>query len=239
MKQAWGKLAIKIDAMTLRERAMAFGAAAALLLFLLFFLLFSPMLAKQKALSASLVQQRQQIEGIDAEIVAKIAAHGADPDLQDKQQLERIKRETARMGNLLRSAQNGLVAPDRIVFLLENMLKKHQSLRLLSLKTLPSDVVGGDSAAKPATAPAAVPAPAGAVAPTLTPLRAAPLLHRHGVEVVLQGNYLEMVSYMDALEKMPAQLFWGKAELRVGQYPTATLALTLYTLSLDEKWIAL
>lgn len=239
MKQSWEKLAIKIDAMTLRERAMAFGAVAALVLFLLFFLLFNPLLGKQKALTASLTQQQQQSDGIDAEIVAKIAAHGTDPDLQDKQRLEKIKQETARMGSLLRTAQNGLVAPDRIVFLLDNILKQHARLRLLSLKTLAPGVIDGGAAPVSVSATPLVAAPAAGAAPVVAPLKAAPLLHRHGVEVVLEGNYLDMVSYMEALEAMPAHVFWGKAELRVEQYPNASLALTLYTLSLDEKWIAL
>jgi MSHA biogenesis protein MshJ len=44
---------------------------------------------------------------------------------------------------------------------------------------------------------------------------------------------------MDALEAMPTQLFWGRAELQVEEYPDARLTLTLYTLSLDRKWIKL
>jgi MSHA biogenesis protein MshJ len=48
-----------------------------------------------------------------------------------------------------------------------------------------------------------------------------------------------MVNYMDALEGMPVQLFWGKAQLEVEAYPDARLSLTLYTLSLDKKWMTL
>ncbi|MDL2353629.1 MAG: hypothetical protein QFF03_00065, partial [Pseudomonadota bacterium] len=65
------------------------------------------------------------------------------------------------------------------------------------------------------------------------------LLYRHGVELTVRGNYLDMVNYMDALEAMPTQLFWGRAELHVDEYPNARLALTLYTLSLDKKWMKL
>jgi MSHA biogenesis protein MshJ len=48
-----------------------------------------------------------------------------------------------------------------------------------------------------------------------------------------------MVNYMDALESMPTQLFWGRAQLEVDEYPTARLTLTLYTLSLDKQWMKL
>ena len=70
-------------------------------------------------------------------------------------------------------------------------------------------------------------------------VKAPELLYRHGVEIVLQGSYLDMVSYMAALEALPVQLFWGKASLDAQQYPNSRLTLTLYTLSLDQKWMKL
>jgi MSHA biogenesis protein MshJ len=64
-------------------------------------------------------------------------------------------------------------------------------------------------------------------------------LYRHGVELVVQGSYLDMLSYMESLQALPSQLFWGRLQLDADNYPTATLTLTLYTLSLDEKWMTL
>jgi MSHA biogenesis protein MshJ len=65
------------------------------------------------------------------------------------------------------------------------------------------------------------------------------MLYRHGVEITVRGNYLDLVDYMGALESMPTQLFWGKALLEVEEYPNSRLTLTLYTLSLDQKWMKL
>ena len=64
-------------------------------------------------------------------------------------------------------------------------------------------------------------------------------IYKHGVEIVIQGRYLDMMHYMSALEAMPWQLFWGKATMQIDTYPDATLSLTLFTLSLDEKWLNL
>ena len=68
---------------------------------------------------------------------------------------------------------------------------------------------------------------------------ASELLYRHGVELIVRGNYLDMVDYLDALEALPIQLFWTRAALEVEQYPNARLSLTVYTLSLDKKWMKL
>ncbi|MFS2219099.1 hypothetical protein ACCD08_31790, partial [Telluria sp. Tellsp104] len=86
-------------------------------------------------------------------------------------------------------------------------------------------------------AAAAAPAPA---APAPPPVVQSPdLLYRHGVELTVRGSYLDMVDYMQALESLPTQLFWGKAQLDAEAYPNVRLTLTLYTLSLDPKWMKL
>lgn len=95
------------------------------------------------------------------------------------------------------------------------------------------------AAAAAAPAGAAVPAPvAPAAAPKAAP-KASELLYRHGVEITVEGKYLDMVDFMSALEAMPTQLFWGKAKLDVDEFPKARLTLTLYTMSLEKKWMKL
>ena len=85
-----------------------------------------------------------------------------------------------------------------------------------------------------ASAPANLPVASAVPAP-----KAREMLYRHGVEMVLQGSYPDMVAYMETLERLPVQLFWGKAQLDAQSYPEAKLTLTLYTLSLDDKWLKL
>lgn len=241
LQQRWRKLAAKVDALSLRERVMIFGASAALLIFLLFSLFLNPLFAKQKMLSETMASEQQMMAGIDAEILLKISGNGVDPDAQERKELERLRQEVTRLSHTLRTAQAGLVPPDRIVFLLERLLKQQARLRLVSLKTLPSVPVEAGAGTPAAGAPAAplTTQPPAAGAPLAAPIKTAPLLYRHGVEVVLRGSYVEMVNYMEALESMPTAVFWGDARLVVEQYPDATVSLTLFTLSLDDKWISL
>jgi MSHA biogenesis protein MshJ len=157
-----------------------------------------------------------------------------------REQLKKVHEEIDSASAGLMAVQKGLVAPDKIAPLLEHLLRGNGKLRLMSMKTLP--VTGMNEAALPAQEAAAKPLPAAPPAGT-PPAPPAPkpreLLYRHGVEIVLQGSYLDMVNYMDALESLPVQLFWGKATLDAQQYPNSRLTLTLYTLSLDPKWMKL
>ena len=242
LQQQWLKLSTKLDAMTLRERAMVFVAVTAALLFLIYTIAVEPMLARQKLLLAQIKQQQNQIAGIDLEITAKAQGFNIDPDAQERAKLQAARAEIDRISASLLAVQKGLVAPEKIAPLLENLLSGHGKLRLMAMKTLP--VAGMNAEAAPPVA-AGTPPLAAAVQPnpSIQPAGAAQrpreLLYRHGVEIVLQGSYLDMVSYMAALEALPVQLFWGKASLDAQQYPNSRLTLTLYTLSLDQKWMKL
>lgn len=234
MKAPLLTLRTRIDALSLRERAIVFLSAAGMIVFLVFWTMLNPLYAQQDTLRAQLDQQRNNIGGIDAEIAKTLQAYGADPDAPDRQRLEALSAQAQAFGARLRAVQEGLVAPDKMVPLLETILRANGHLRLVSLTTLPAGEIdtGGAPAAPAPPASGAPAAKSGATKP-------AGLLYRHGVEIGMRGSYLDMIDFMAALESMPAQLFWGKAELEVEEYPVARLTLSLYTLSLDKKWIKL
>ncbi|NHZ38020.1 hypothetical protein [Massilia rubra] len=228
MKARLLKLQMKIDAMSVRERAMVFGATVGVVVFVLFALLFDPLFARQKTLRNQISQQQNNMLGIDAEITAMAQSNAVDPDRDNRARLAVIKGASARLSDSLRTAHNSLVTPESIAPLLERILKANGRLRLVGVKSLPAIPFAGSFDPEPGLEEAAAPAPGAGRA-----------IYAHGVEVTVRGNYLDMVNYMDALESMPVQLFWGKAQLEVETYPDARLSLTLYTLSLDKKWITL
>lgn len=240
LTQQWIKLSTRLDAMTLRERAMVFAAVVAAVLFLIYSFAVEPLLTRQKQLLTQIKQQENQISGIDMEITAKAQGFVPDPDAATRSRLAELRREIDTTGAGLMAMQKGLVAPEKIAPLLEQLLRGNGKLKLMALRSLP---VAGLNEAIRLDANGGKPA-AETTPPPLAPGVAAPakpreLLYRHGVEIVLQGSYLDMISYMDALEKLPLQLFWGKAQLDAQQYPNSRLTLTLYTLSLDQKWMKL
>ncbi len=284
MKQWWIKFDSRMTALSVRERLMVLGAAIAALVYLTYQLVLSPAQARRAILLTTMVQQRTEIGTIDGGVAQLEAAARIDPDRELKLRLQQLRDDSAAVRGALRSAQKGLVAPEKMSALLEHMVQGHGKLHLVSLKTLapqgmvdghfpPDEAAGGDGAdgvdgqpaapAKPQPQPAQIAAAtvnAAAAAAASQPVAAAnnansanaagapaappaapvvPLLYRHGVRLVLQGSYLEMIAYLESLEGLPTQLFWGGAALDAQKYPQARLTLTLYTLSLDQKWIAL
>jgi MSHA biogenesis protein MshJ len=239
MKDKLIQLAARIDALTLRERALAFGAAVAVVAFVGYQLVLAPIYRKQDLLLEQILQQRNNMMGVDAEIAAKITAYQVDPDAPARTRLEAVKQESAQIGDALLAMQNGLVPPERMAPLVDAILRANGRLQLVSMRTLPVETISGRAATAPAAATTPATPAAPAADPQPDPAKPADVLYRHGVEVTVRGNYLDMVDYMSALEAMPTRLFWGKAQLDVEEYPASRLTLTLYTLSLDRNWMKL
>jgi len=225
MKQRWLKLAARIDVLTLRQRVGLFAACAFVVLYLFYLFAFEPLLREQARLRGQISQQRAAMAGVDSQVNSLVDAFTRDPDAGNRQRLSAARLETRTLGDSLAAMQQGLVAPDQMAPLLQAILRANGRLQLVALTTLPVTAVGG---------------PAHDAAPPAAPAAAkAGLLYRHGVQVTVRGTYLDMIDYMAALERLPTQLFWGPAQLTVEDYPRAHVTLTLYTLSLDRKWLTL
>ena len=233
MKQQWQRLAARIDALSQRERILSFVATAAALAFVAYIAVIGPLLRKQALLSSQVMQQQNNIVGLNEQIAQKLREAAADPDAPVRARLAAVRDESARLGETLRAMQQGLVAPERVAPLLETILRANGRLKMVSVRTLPVEPLSGIGAKQNGADPAAAAAGAAKTAGKRE------LLFRHGVELTVRGSYLDMVDYMTALESLPTQLFWGKAQLEVEEYPSVRLTLTLYTLSLDEKWMKL
>lgn len=226
MKDRILQLRARIDALSLRERALVCLAACALLAFAGHALVLAPMEATQEALRSQIAQQRTETAAIDEAIAARVQAFQLDPDAAARARLNALRQEMGQLGDQLLAIEHGLVPPERMGPLVDGILRANGRLKLVSMRTLPAEALAEKGAPAPAAAVSSAPA-------------AAPLLYRHGIEVTVRGNYLDMVDYMSALDAMPTRMFWGRAQLDVEEYPAARLTLTLHTLSLDRQWMKL
>ncbi len=237
MKQYWLKLEARIDAMNLRERAMVFAIASLLLITLVNTLLLDPLHAQQTELSKKVRHEQQQIAAMQAEIQARVKSHDADPNAPMRERLRILKQQAAQMQGDLRGMQKGLVSPDKMAGLLEDLLRGNGRLRLVSLKTLPvltlNEPIPMDT--KPAGTKGTVVASGGEKVDTRQ--GGADIVYKHAVEIVVQGGYADLTAYLSQVEALPWQLFWANAKLNADTYPKASLTLTLFTLSLDRKWL--
>jgi MSHA biogenesis protein MshJ len=240
MMQKIKQIAERIDALSLRERAFIFVTSALLLIVLVNVFLLDPQFAKQKLVADQVKQDQSKLVEIQALIRQKVAIGSIDPDATDRARLNNLKQQYLATQNGLLDMQKGLIPPDKMAGVLEDILRRHGRLHLTALKTLPATSLNDDGAGDEKSGAAKTATAASSDGnDKAVPLSDEGTIYKHGVEITVQGGYLDMLNYMSELESMPWQVFWGKAELNVDEYPQATLVLTLYTLSLDKKWLKL
>ena len=219
MKAQFKQWAERLDARSLRERLMIFGAGALIIVALVTTLALDPAQAKRKLLQQQLAEQEARFKANQAQIEALVAARSADPDAANRARLEQLKARIAESDAKLAEYQQGLVSSDRMADVLRDVLGRNRSLKLVSLRTLPVTSL----------------LDMGKKQDKLVPEQGA--IYRHGVEVSVEGSYADLLAY-EQLEAMPWQVYWGGAVLSVQHYPVSRLTLTLYTLSLEKAWLS-
>lgn len=231
LKAQWQRLADRVDAMSLRERALIFLAIAIVLIVLVNTVLIDPLLTRHKKLQQEITQTQEKTSAMLTQIQTLVKTWNVDPDIALRSRLAQLREQSDQTGKTLEDIQSGLVSPQRMPTLLEDILRHNRSLHLVALKTLPVKVLG-----EPETTVAGEAAkPAQAQKPT-TPES---VVYKHGVEITLEGSYLDLLRYLTEIEALPWHVFWGKADVDVEKYPKVTLTLRLYTLSLDKAWLAI
>lgn len=229
MIKPWRDYLARFDALSLRERVLVSAAVLAVLAFVIHALVVAPRQKAKVALVQQVVQQQTDLATIRTQLQG-LSAQAKDPDAETRMQLEMARAQIERMQGRFRSLERNLVAPQKVPLLLQELLRRKQALRLVSLRTLP---VTGLIERKD-TPPQKSPGPTDG---TTVPAVPEAGIYKHGVEITVQGSYRDLLAYLAELEQLPQQLFWSRAGLRA-QYPVSTLTLTVFTLSLERTWLA-
>jgi MSHA biogenesis protein MshJ len=207
------RYAERIDNATLRERVLLFAAAALIVIFVVNATLIQPLRDTQRRLGADIAQKEAELRTIQGGLQRMMQAQRVDPDARNRERIAQLQLEVNSLDASIAEEQRRFTPPQRMRQVLEEMLERGKRLQVLDMKTLPAS----DLAA--------------------TQGQSGRRVFRHGMEITLAGSYLDLYAYLHGLEALPTQLYWGRAEMSVAEYPVATLKLTVYTLSFDQAWL--
>lgn len=203
----------RIDNASLRERVLLFLASALILVFIVNGLLINPLREAQRRLGQDIGQNERELRVVQSEVQRMAQARERDPDARNRERAEALRAELLTLDERIAEEQRRFTTPQRMRDVLEGILQREKRLRLVDLKTLPvSDLAAAQG-------------------------RSGRRVFKHGIELTLAGTYLDLHAYLSTLEGLPTQLYWGRAEMSVSQYPVATLKVTVYTLSFDQAWL--
>ncbi|MBF0281372.1 MAG: hypothetical protein HQM07_02220 [Zetaproteobacteria bacterium] len=209
--------ALIIDQLSLRERMLIFVTVLVVVGVGINYLLFEPLFVEQKGLQAAMSQFKKTTTLLDAQrnlLLQRPELVQHDVDHHGMLQLQLQEEETK-----LASLPHGVVGSASTIAVLETILQRHEKVQLISLRTVtPSTAEGILARAHEDNQP---------------------LLHKHTLEIVLRGQYGDILQYLQDLEQRARAVFYQSASLSVVSYPTSEVKLILYTLSLDANWIQL
>ena len=212
----------RLDALTLRERVIIFGAGVALVFIAWQTLLMDPLAARAKSAQQHLTDVRQR-----AAVIDQIGtASSQDPAVTAAVRNRALAERLTALDHEINSAAQGYVAPQQMNELLRALLAEQHGLKLVSLTNLPVESLSRPDGAK-AEGKTDNPIAAGDRGPFL-----------HPVEIVVEGDYASVVAYLRAVEGLPWRIHWRKLELVAGQYPVNRVKLVIGALSLSPDWMS-
>jgi len=235
MRALWKRFAEAIDARNTRERVLILVASSALVFILMESLLVGPVFAARKRLIQESRNDQVEIGKMVAQMQSLTRARGADPDAALKSKLAALVARQAQLQSRIDAQSAELVPPAKMSAVLETILVNNPRLQLIEVKTLPRVAIGVEKDPEPARAQArnARPAPDSSTAPA----DGRSEMYRHGVEVSMRGGYLDLLAYLQEIESLPVRMFWDRVSLSATAYPTVTMRLVVYTISLQKVWL--
>ena len=205
---AAGTLFARYEALSLRERAFVSIAILGLLIVVWDSMLMQPLTLKRSALEAELANA-------SAFGVTPQSADDSDPRQVAIQRAGELQTQLQALDAQLANTASGFVASTRMIEVLHDMLARQGRLSLVSIRNLP--VTGLVAGADPA-------------APPRSP-------YVHSIEVVIDGEYADILDYLSALEALPWKFRWTSLDLSTAGYPRNRVRIELSTLSLDSTWL--
>lgn len=210
-----GELANRIDALSLRERAMLMVGAFMVLFLLWDTFLMSGIEAQRKVIAAEIKAAQGRVEQLNQAIATASRQAARDPKQVLSEALRDTRAHIADLDARLAERSSQVVPPREMAKVLEEILQRQGRLKLVSAQSLAPTRLFESAAGEevPGT------------------------VYRHGLAIEIEGRYLDVLAYLGELESLDWQFFWDAVELESADYPTNRVLIRIYTLNFEEGWL--
>ena len=241
MKQAWKNLSTRIDALSLRERAILFVVLLGALMAVVHTLLLAPAQQVHQQLTGRFDQQSAELKRLRGEFVGQPQQIDVSQPLRDE--LAVLRQRLDEVDRSIKAVQPAYEAVP-LSQILVPLLRRHEGLKLV--RTAALAMAPPAPKPEPAAAPASAPllpgplananlflAQANTQAQPVVPVPTVMGVTRQGVELTVAGPYTQMTSYVQSLETALPQVRWGTMVLRSEKSPPE-LTLQLFLVGLQQ-----
>ena len=230
MSKHFNLLQSMIDKLSTRERVMVMLGVLAVIFMIWDTFMIVPLQSSNK----TLLNQRITIQGQVADLQSRLViANGLLKNTTRKKLISDIsllEKKIIGFDEKILERLQGRVAPEYMIAMLRDVLNKNQRLELLSISNLPAEPLTSkeqqetDSRGKKISSKPVDPDLAG--------------VFMHSLELELEGRYLNILEYLQALEVLPWKIFWDHVKLQVLEYPKVRVQIKVHTFSLKDGWLS-
>jgi MSHA biogenesis protein MshJ len=213
-------LAQKYEAMSLRERAMVALALLGAGIFVWDSYLMESLRQTRSALNS-------ELSSASASGIVAASVDISDPRQLNLQRAAELQTRLQSLDAQIASTASGFVTSQNMIQVLNDVLDRQGRLDLVSIRNLP---VVSLAPPRPEEPGAETPLPTAETGLGLPP-------YVHPIEIVIDGQYADILAYLAALEALPYKFRWSSLELVTSGYPRNRVRIVLSTLSLDSTWL--
>lgn len=201
MKARWTKLAARIDALSLRERAFLFLTLIVLSMLLADMLWLAPVQALHQQVTQRFAAQDAELQRLRDELKNSSAETG--PGQQVREELAQVRERLAAVNQEIAQMPVAKVDETPLTKVLVHFLRRHEGLVLVRTATLAPESRAGQGAT--------------------------PGMTRQGLELTVAGPYHELTRYVQTLERALPALRWGTMKMNSDRL-SAQLTLQVWLL---------
>lgn len=203
----------RINALSLRERALL-GIAALAVVFMLWDLLFmSGLRERHDRVQDQIEQVQSQVQNLTQTIQQTAVASADDPRADLERQRRALNEDIERLEARLAQDLGEVSTPAETRTMLSSLLAESPGLSLISLENLPVQLLEAADA------------------------QPIPGVFIHRIRVLVEGEHGVVRDYLERAANLPGGVYLESVDLLVEQWPVNRVELMFYSLALDDRWL--
>lgn len=214
-----------------REKLMLAAMAIGLVFFAIDLIAIQPITDDRNRVEIGTDRTRQNQLMKEQELAALSSGDMSAEERRIFEETELVRTQISEIEKRMSEEIEGLVPPQAIVAVLEELLEETPGLRLIRLESEPPHQIGSKDPVDAANG-------TGVTASNDPQLNAGiEQLYRHGVRIEIEGDFPSTLDYLQRVEQSEWHLMWDALDYRVESYPTAIITIDFHTISQSEEWI--
>lgn len=204
----------RINALSLRERALMTLAVLAVVFLLWDALVMGPINSRSETTRTQLEEVGERVDSTNRAIEDFVRGLEDDEQAELAAEREGLEARIERLEARLEDVHGGVSSPRAAVDTLARLLADQPGLELIELENLPPEALEGRDG------------DTGGV-----------WIHR--VRLVFQAAFDDGLGYLERVENLPEGVYWESVDISVPAWPENRVELVLYSLAVDEAWLGI